>query len=51
MSMNGMWPFRHLGLKLLSVVLAVLLWLVIGGEQTTNNGLRRLRTNVAPPGN
>ena len=27
------WPFRHVGLKLLSVGLAVLLWMVVSGEQ------------------
>ena len=33
-------PFRHLGLKVLSVVLAVLLWLVVAGEETVERGLR-----------
>jgi YbbR domain-containing protein len=33
-------PFRHLGLKLLSVGLAVLLWMVIAGEETVERGLR-----------
>ena len=27
--MRAMWPFRHVGLKLLSVAIAVLLWMVI----------------------
>jgi YbbR domain-containing protein len=34
------WPFRHLGLKLLSVVLAVFLWLTVAGEETVERGLR-----------
>jgi len=38
--MSGIWPFRHLGLKLWSVVIAVLLWLVVAGEQTVERGLR-----------
>jgi YbbR domain-containing protein len=36
----SLWPFRHFGLKLLSVALAVLLWMVIAGEQTVERGLR-----------
>jgi YbbR domain-containing protein len=35
-----MWPFRHIGLKLLSVAIAVLLWMVIAGEETVERGLR-----------
>ena len=35
-----MWPFRHLGLKALSVGLAALLWLVVAGEETVERGLR-----------
>src|SRR6266853_598319 len=38
--MRGIWPFRHFGLKLLSVALAVLLWMVIAGEETVERGLR-----------
>lgn len=38
--MKGMWPFRHLGLKLWSVILAVFLWLVVAGEETVERGLR-----------
>ena len=34
------WPFRHLGLKVLSVGLAVLLWMVVAGEETVERGLR-----------
>jgi YbbR domain-containing protein len=33
-------PFRHLGLKGLSVTLAVLLWMVVSGEETVERGLR-----------
>ena len=35
-----LWPFRHFGLKALSVGLAALLWLVIAGEETVERGLR-----------
>jgi YbbR domain-containing protein len=35
-----MWPFRHLGLKLLSLGLAVLLWTAVAGEETVERGLR-----------
>jgi YbbR domain-containing protein len=38
--MHRPWPFRHLGLKLLSLVLAVLLWMVVSGEETVERGLR-----------
>jgi YbbR domain-containing protein len=34
------WPFRHLGLKVLSVALAVLLWMVLAGEEIVERGLR-----------
>jgi YbbR domain-containing protein len=34
------WPFRHFGLKVLSLVLAVLLWMVVAGEETVERGLR-----------
>ena len=34
------WPFRHFGLKVLSVGLAVLLWMVVSGEETVERGLR-----------
>lgn len=33
-------PFRRLGLKLVSVVLAALLWLVVAGEQIVERALR-----------
>jgi YbbR domain-containing protein len=38
--MRAIWPFRHVGLKLLSVTIAVLLWMVIAGEETVERGLR-----------
>jgi YbbR domain-containing protein len=34
------WPFKHLGLKLLSVGLAVLLWMTVSGEEIVERGLR-----------
>jgi len=36
----SVWPFRHFGLKLLSLVLGVLLWLLVSGETTVERGLR-----------
>jgi len=38
--MRTMWPFRHFGLKLLSLGLAVLLWTAVSGEETVERGLR-----------
>lgn len=35
-----MWPFRHFGLKLLSAGLAVLLWLVVSGDEVVERSLR-----------
>jgi YbbR domain-containing protein len=34
------WPFGHLGLKVLSFGLALLLWMVIAGNETVERGLR-----------
>jgi hypothetical protein len=34
------WPFRHFGLKVLSLGLAVLLWMTVAGEETVERGLR-----------
>src|SRR2546425_10510861 len=34
------WPFRHFGLKLLSVGLALSLWMIVSGEETVERGLR-----------
>jgi YbbR domain-containing protein len=33
-------PFRHLGLKVLSLGLALMLWMVVAGEETVERGLR-----------
>jgi YbbR domain-containing protein len=38
--MRRIWPFRHFGLKLLSLALGVLLWMVVSGEETVERGLR-----------
>lgn len=38
--MTWPWPLRHLGLKVLSVVLAVLLWMTVAGEESVERGLR-----------
>lgn len=37
--MKRMWPFHHLGLKLIALGLAVLLWLVVSGESIVERGL------------
>lgn len=34
------WPFRHFGLKALSLALAVLLWMTVAGEEIVERGLR-----------
>src|SRR5262249_13807658 len=34
------WPFEHFGLKVLSLGLALLLWMVVAGEETVERGLR-----------
>src|SRR5262249_60873218 len=34
------WTFQHVGLKVLSLGLAVLLWMVVAGEATVERGLR-----------
>ena len=34
------WTFQHFGLKVLSLGLAVLLWMVVAGEETVERGLR-----------
>lgn len=38
--MKRWWPFDHFGLKLLSLGLAVLLWIVVSGNETVERGLR-----------
>ena len=59
--MKGLWPFRHLGLKLLALGLAVLLWIVVSGEATVERGLSvplelqnfppNLELQIKPPSN
>jgi YbbR-like protein len=34
------WPFRHFGLKVLSLGLALLLWMAVAGEEVVERGLR-----------
>ena len=49
--MRAIWPFRHIRLKLVSVAIAVLLWMVIAGEETVERGLRvPLELQQFPPG-
>jgi YbbR domain-containing protein len=49
--MRKLWPFRHFGLKLLAVGLAVSLWFVVSGEETVERGLRvPLELEQFPPG-
>jgi YbbR domain-containing protein len=38
--MKAPWPFGHLGLKLVSVALAMGLWMAVAGEETVERGLR-----------
>lgn len=38
--MRRWWPFRHFALKAWSLVLAILLWMVVAGEETVERGLR-----------
>lgn len=38
--MKRYWPFRHLAQKIWSIVLAVMLWMVVSGEETVERGLR-----------
>ena len=38
--MKPVWPFGHLGLKVLSVALAVSLWMAVSGEEIVERGLR-----------
>ena len=38
--MNGVWPFRNLGLKLLSLGIGTLLWISVSGEEVVERGLR-----------
>jgi hypothetical protein len=46
-----MWPFRHLGLKVLALALALILWMLVSGEETVDRGLRvPLEMQQFPPG-
>jgi len=38
--MKAPWPFGHLGLKMLSIGIALLLWLFVSGDETVERGLR-----------
>ncbi len=38
--MKPIWPFRHVALKSLSIGLAVMLWLIVAGQETIERGLR-----------
>ena len=38
--MRRPWLFQHLGLKLLSLAMALVLWMVVSGEETVERGLR-----------
>jgi YbbR-like protein len=49
--MRRLWLFQHLGLKLLSLVMALVLWMVVSGEETVERGLRvPLELQQVPPG-
>lgn len=38
--MKAVWPFRHIGLKAMSLGLAVLLWMIVSGDEIVERGLR-----------
>ena len=38
--MRRLWPFRHFGLKVLSFAIAVMLWMVVSGDEIVERGLR-----------
>jgi YbbR domain-containing protein len=49
--MARVWPFRHVGLKIVSIVIAVFIWLIVAGEQTVERSLRvPLQFQEYPPG-
>jgi YbbR domain-containing protein len=37
---KAIWPFRNLGIKVLSLAMAVLIWFAVSGEETVERGLR-----------
>ena len=37
---RSFWPFRHVGLKAISIAVAILLWMVVSGEEPVERGLR-----------
>src|SRR5262245_9725006 len=46
-----MWPFRHAGLKVISLALSVALWMAVSGEEVVERGLRvPLELLQFPPG-
>lgn len=49
--MKRPWPMRHVGLRVWSVVLAVMLWMLVAGQETVERGLRiPLELQQFPPG-
>ena len=51
MNRSSIWPFRHAGLKIVSVALAVALWMAVSGEEVVERGLRvPLELQQFPPG-
>jgi YbbR domain-containing protein len=49
--MKRVWPFRHFGLKVWSVVLAIALWMLVSGDENVERGLRvPLELQQFPPG-
>lgn len=49
--MKRPWLLQHFGLKVLSLVMALVLWMVVSGEETVERGLRvPLELQQVPPG-
>jgi YbbR domain-containing protein len=49
--MKRPWLFQHLGLKLLSLAMALVLWMVVSGEEIVERGVRvPLELQQLPPG-
>ena len=38
--MPAIWPLRHLGLKCVSLIIGLVIWLIVAGGQTVERGLR-----------